>query len=329
MADGRVLSLRGGVTVGMVCVLALVPIVGPGIGTTFYTTLFTRILIYSLAASGLNIVLGYGGLVSFGHSLYLALGAYVYAILSSYGLENGWLHVVVALTACTTLALLIGSVCLRTKGMAFIMITLAFAQMFYYVAVSLKAFGGDEGMSLPRRSHFWLLDLTNDTVFYYVVLACLVGTLLFVRRFASARFGTLIRASRTNSERLATLGFPLFRYQLASYVVSAWICVIAGVLLGNLTRFVSPSIAHWSVSGDLIVMVVLGGMGTVAGPTLGAIVLGLIEQFLPVLGAGFGGALDAALRSYWKLGLGLFIVSVALLMKRGLYGLLQTSQRVP
>ena len=302
--------------------LALVPAFGALAGTSFYTTLFTRILVYALAATGLNVVLGYGGLVSFGHALYLALGAYAYAIPSSYGIDDGWVHLAVALGGVALVATLVGAICLRTSGMAFIMITLAFAQMFYFVAVSLKGFGGDEGLSLPTRSRLWPVDLTDDTTLYYAAFVCLLLTLAFVHRFALARFGTLIRASRSNADRLATLGFPLFRYRLASYVISALICAVAGLFLANLTRFVSPSVTHWSVSGDLIVTVVLGGMGTVLGPVLGAVALGLIEQVLPSLGVGLGGDVDAFLHAYWKLVLGLIIIAVTLGLRGGLYGLL-------
>jgi branched-chain amino acid transport system permease protein len=318
--------LQPTVTVLVLAALALVPAFSAWTDTGFYTTLFTRILVYALAAIGLNVVLGYGGLVSFGHALYLALGAYTYGILSSYGIYDGWLHLAVALGCGTIAAALIGAVCLRTSGMAFIMITLAFAQMSYFVAVSLKGFGGDEGLSLPHRSRLWPFDLTNDTTLYYVVFACLLLALIFVHRFAAARFGLLIRAGRTNPDRLATLGFPLLRYRLASYVISALICVIAGVFLANLTRFVSPSMMHWSVSGDLIVAVVLGGQGTVLGPVLGAVALGLIEQMLPSLGSYLGIGLGTFLQSYWKLFLGLFIVAVTLGLRRGLYGLLPTTR---
>jgi branched-chain amino acid transport system permease protein len=300
--------------------LAAVPVVATAIGDEFLVTLFSRVLIFALAAVGLNVLLGYGGFVSFGHALFVAIGAYAVGILSSHGIDNGWLQLLCGLLFGGLVAILTGLVCLRTTGMAFIMITLAFAQMFYYVAVGLKAYGGDEGISIARRSSFWPIDIGGNVTLYYFILAVLLLTLLAIERLVKTKFGYALRACHINPQRMRSLGYKVIGYQLGAYVISALICVIAGVFLANLTRFVSPSYLHWSVSGELIVMVVLGGMGTVVGPVFGAAALILLEEFLTSLHFELPWNADEFIRSHWKLALGVFIVASTLLLKRGLYG---------
>ncbi len=300
--------------------LALLPLVAGWLGQGYYVTFATRVLVLAIAAVGLNVALGYGGMVSFGHALYVGLGAYVVAALSQAGVQSGLAHLGVALAAGGVLAVLLGLVCLRTSGIAFIMITLAFSQMFYYVVVSLKQYGGDDGMALPARSTLFGASLESPVAFYYVVLVLLSLVLLFVALMARSRFGWVVRGSKLNARRMAALGYPVLRYRLAAYVLSALICVLAGVLLANLARFASPSYLQWSLSGELIVMVVLGGMGTVLGPVFGAIVLLLLEELLANAHVPLPFGVDAMVRSHFMGLIGIFIVLMAMGTRHGLAG---------
>ena len=175
-------------------------------------------------------------------------------------------------------AVVIGVVCLRTSGMAFIMITLAFAQMFYFLAISLKTYGGDDGLTIAARSDFGIFALTGNVALYYVAFALLFVVSFGCHRLVHSRFGMVLRGCRSNERRMAALGFPTLRYKLTAYVISALVCVLAGMLLANLTKFASPSYMAWQTSGDLIVMIVLGGMGTLVGPVVGAVALLIFEE---------------------------------------------------
>ncbi len=315
------LSLRAVVAAALILLLAAVPLLSAWAGQSFYVTLVSRMMIFALAATGLNLVLGYGAMVSFGHALYIGLGAYVVGLLSHHGIANGWVHLACALAVGALCAALIGFVCLRTGGVAFIMITLAFAQMFYFLAVSLKQYGGDDGMPLPARSDFGFIDLNDSVVLYYLIFALLMGVLLGLHRLVHARFGMVLRGCRSNERRMRALGFPTLQVKLTAYVISALVCVLAGMLLANLTRFVSPSYMHWVASGDLVLMVVLGGVGTLVGPMLGAVVWLTLEELLSSFGSGVGVA-DEFVRSHWLGVLGLVVVVVAIALKDGLYGVL-------
>jgi len=299
--------------------LGLVPVIAAAIGQPYYVTLFTRILIFAIAATGLNLILGYGALVSFGHAMYMGLGAYAVGLLSHHGIGSGWVHVAVALGAGALVALLVGAICLRTSGMAFIMITLAFAQMLFFLAVSLKEYGGDDGLPIAARSDFGLFSLADNVALYYAAYAVLLLVLFGLWRLIHARFGMVLRGCRLNERRMSALGFPTLRYKLAAYVISALVCVLAGVLLGNLTKFVAPAYMAWSVSGELIVMIVLGGMGTLVGPTVGAVALLVLEELLSSLKIGVGW-FDTLVNQHWLALIGLFVIAVVLLMKQGLYG---------
>jgi branched-chain amino acid transport system permease protein len=299
--------------------LALVPLLAAWLGQPFWVTLFTRILIFALAATGLNLVLGYGAMVSFGHAMYIGIGAYAVGILSFHGVDSGFVQLLAALGVGTLVALAVGAICLRTSGMAFIMITLAFAQMLFFLAVSLRDYGGDDGMALKGRSLFGALDLNNASVLYYLAYGLLLGVLYAFWRLVNSRFGMVLRGCRSNARRMASLGFPTLRYKLSAYVVSALVCVLAGMLMANLTRFVSPSYMAWTVSGELIVMTVLGGLGTLIGPVAGATALLLVEEGLSSLKLGIPW-LDTLLNQHWLALIGLFIVFVVLVLKQGLYG---------
>jgi branched-chain amino acid transport system permease protein len=306
-------SLRSPRTLSVVAFLiavALVPVIAETAGQSFYVTVATRILVFALAASSLNLVLGYGGMVSFGHALYVGLGAYIVGISVYFGLLNGWAHLGIVIALCGVVAYLTGLICLRTSGIGFIMITLAFAQMFYFLFVSLKQFGGDDGLPIAARSDFSPLSIQSNTGLYYFTLALLFVVLYFSWRFVHARFGYVLLGSKSNLRRMRVLGFPVLRYQVVAYVISGCLCGVAGLLLANLTRFASPAYMFWTVSGDLIVIVMLGGIGTVLGPLIGAAVFLILETML----SGYS--------DHWMLGLGLIIVLIALLAKRGIYGVI-------
>src|SRR5450631_1330163 len=321
------LFVRTAVAALVLALLAVVPVVATIAGQPFYLALVSRMMIFALAAVGLNLVLGYGGMVSLGHSLYIGVGAYAVGILSYYGVGNGYVHLTVALSVGMVLSLLVGLVCLRASGVGFIMITLAFAQMFYFLAVSLKQFGGDDGYAIPTRSTFGVVNLNDPTVFYYVVYALLIATLFAMHRLVHSRFGMVLRGSKVNERRMRALGFPVVTFRLVAYMLSAAICVIAGVLLANLTRFVAPSYMQWTVSGDILLMAVLGGVGTLIGPVIGAIVWLALEELLGSFAIPLPWALDEFVRSHWLALLGIFVVVVTLTLKRGLYGTLLQRER--
>ncbi len=311
------------IAVTIIALLAVLPMIASALESSYYVSFSTRILIYALASIGLNFILGFGGMVSLGHAMYVLLGAYAVAIPSSHGVTSGFIHVALAVGVCVPLAAGLGAVALRTSGIAFIMITLAFAQMLYFGAVSLKEYGGDDGLTIPARSTLGGLDLANNTTLYYVAFVTVLVALYLSWRAVLSPFGLVLRASRSNPRRATALGHPIFRYQLAAYVASAVVCAIAGVLLANLTLFASPAYGAWTLSGELIVIVILGGLGTVFGPVVGAIILLALEETLPTL-------VEATLPDYksnWMLLLGLFIFFVALLLKRGVFGSLPASAR--
>jgi len=248
--------------------------------------------------------------VSFGHAMYIGIGAYSVGILSYYGIGNGWLHLAAALGVGAVVAVVIGIICLRTSGMAFIMITLAFAQMAYFFAISLKQFGGDDGLTIAARSDFGLFSLRSNVALYYFAFFLLAACLAAFGKLVHSRFGMVLRGGRSNERRMAALGFPMLRYKLTAYVISALVCVVSGVLLANLTKFAAPSYMAWQASGDLIVMIVLGGMGTVVGPVAGAVALIVFEEIL----SGF--------TTHWMIVLGPAIVLIVLTAKKGIYGYL-------
>ena len=307
----------------IVALLAVLPMIAGALESTYYVSFATRVLIYALAAIGLNFILGFGGMVSLGHAMYVLLGAYAVAIPASHGVTSGFVHLALAVGVCVPLAAGLGAVALRTSGIAFIMITLAFAQMLFFGAVSLKVYGGDDGLTVAARSTLGGLDLANNTVLYYVAFVTVLVALYLSWRAVLSPFGLVLRATKSNPRRATALGHPIFRYQLTAYVASAVVCAIAGVLLANLTLFASPAYGAWTLSGELIVIVILGGLGTIFGPVVGAIILLALEEALPML-------IEHTLPDYksnWMLPLGLFIFLVALLLKHGVFGSLPSSVR--
>jgi branched-chain amino acid transport system permease protein len=293
---------------------ALVPIYAWATGDVYALTLFGRILVFVLAATGLNLALGYGGMVSFGHALYIGLGAYSVAILTLMGLHSGWLHLITAVAVSGLVAIPVGWVALRTQGIAFIMITLAFAQLFFYIFISLKNFGGDDGVSLSQVSNFGPLT-GNIYALYLSLLVTVLIVLGVVMRLVRSPFGLVLRATKVSERRVNAVGLNSLPYRLAAYVFSAQVCALAGFFLANLTGFVSPDYLKWSISGELIVMVLLGGLGKVFGPLVGATALLLIEEFLK------------ALTEHWPLILGPLIVLMVIFLRRGLWSLLEGREK--
>jgi branched-chain amino acid transport system permease protein len=312
--------------------LALIPVYSHLTGDVFVMTLFTRIVILAIAAVSLNLIMGYGGMVSFGHAAYLGIGGYAVGILAYEGIGSGFIQWPVGILACGLFALVTGALSLRTRGVYFIMITLAFAQMVYYVGVSLDRYGADDGLTIYRRSDFLgLINLSNKTVFYYVCFVCLVGTVYLVWRMVNSRFGLVIQGARSNEGRMRAIGFPTFRYRLVCFVIAGMLCGLSGILLANHTDFVSPATMHWTRTGDLIVMAVLGGMGSVLGPVIGAVALLLLEESLPHIIASVGlfvtGKPVIAAKEYWALILGPMLLLVVLFARGGIDGLLKKMNR--
>lgn len=322
------LDIRTMVGAAILLGFALLPWFASAAGESYYITFATRVLIMAMAACGLNIALGYGGMISLGHALYLGLGAYAAGICAHHGISSGWAQLAVALAAGGLIACILGPICLRTSGMAFIMITLAFAQMLYFLVVTLDDYGGDDGLPIAARATFGGLDVNDHTVFYYLVYGALLLILLFTARMMNARFGRIVQGCKSNHRRMITLGYDTLRYRLAAYVLSALVCVLAGFLLANLVRFASPSYLTWMVSGELMVMVILGGMATVMGPVVGALLILLIEEFFANVRLGLP-ALDSLLNEHWMAVLGLFIVIATLTVERGIYGSLPRRAAAP
>ena len=247
------LNLRNAFVFALVVMLALVPVYAALIGNYFLMSLFTRIVILAMAAVSLNLIMGFGGMVSFGHAAYLGIGGYAIGILAKEGINSGFLQWPLALAMSALFALAVGALSLRTRGVYFIMITLAFAQMVYYVAIGLDRYGGDDGMTIYKRSQFGgLIDLSNKTAFYYLCLVLLLVAVYIVWRIVNSRFGMVIQGARSNDRRMRAIGFPTYRYKLICFVIAGTICGLAGALLANHTDFISPAVMHWTRSGDLI-----------------------------------------------------------------------------
>jgi branched-chain amino acid transport system permease protein len=308
-------DLRSTLTAAMLAVLALVPLYAAVTGDPFALTLFTRIVIMAIAAVSLDLIMGYGGLVSFGHAAYLGIGGYAVGILWKEGFASGFLQWPVAVAASALFALLVGALSLRTRGVYFIMITLAFAQMVYYVTQGLDRYGGDDGLTIGHRSAFaGLLDLQNNTLFYYLCFGLLLGSLYLVSRIVNSRFGLVIQGCRSNERRMRAIGFATFRYKLACFVIAGALCGLAGALLANHTNFISPAIVFWTRSGDLMVMVILGGLGSLFGPVIGAVTYLLLEEAL------------SRVTEYPGLFLGPALLLVAIYLHGGIDGLFQQAE---
>ena len=295
---------------------ALVPLAAIFGAEAYILGLFTRVMIFAIAALALDLICGFGGLVSFGHAAFIGIGAYAVGILASHGVNEVLISLPAALLASALFALLTGIICLRTKGVYFIMITLAFGQMAFFIAGSLAPYGGDDGLTVRARSSLFGMNLFNgDRVFYFAVLLCLIGSYLLCRSLVASRFGRVFRGSRENPTRMATIGFDTFRFQLAGYVIAGTIAGLSGFLLANATEFVSPAYMSWQRSGELIIMVMFGGIGTLHGAIIGAAAYLLSEEWL------------AGVTEQWKLIFGPLLVVVVLFARGGLLGILDRVKR--
>ena len=290
--------------------LAAVPLVASVGAQTYVLDLVSRIMIFAIAAVALDVLIGYGGLISFGHAAFVGLGAYAVGILSAHGFGDALIALPVALAASALFALATGAVCLRTHGVYFIMITLAFSQMMFFTAASLAPYGGDDGLTVRARNTIAGFALMRDALsFYYVVFACLLATYLLCRALLGSRFGRVFCGARENPIRMASIGYDVFRYQLVAYVIAGAIGGLSGFLLANAAEFVSPAYISWQRSGELVIMVLMGGMGTLYGAVIGAAAFVLAEEWL------------SGLTEHWKMIFGPLLVLIVLFARGGLVGL--------
>jgi branched-chain amino acid transport system permease protein len=304
-------GLRLALVIGLLAALCAVPLIAELAGYAFLMTLFTRIVILAIAAVSLNFILGYGGMISLGHAVYIGIGGYTVGILAYHGIHSAFVQWPLALLLCALFAFVTGLLSLRTRGVYFLMITLAFAQMIYFLTVGLEKYGGDDGLTIHQRSTFGaLLNLSDKATFYYVCLACLVLCVVMAWRMSLSHFGMVVRGSRSNDRRMQALGLATYWYRLVAFVIAGVMCGLAGVLLANHTDFISPEMLSWTRSGDLIIMVVVGGVGTVLGPVIGTTAYLVLEQAL------------SGISEHWQIGFGLLLVLMAIFRRGGIVGLL-------
>jgi branched-chain amino acid transport system permease protein len=316
-AHRRSLSAGHALPIAIFVIFAVVPLFATFMAETYVLSLVTRVMIFAIAALALDLLIGYGALVSFGHAAFIGLGAYAVGILASHGINDALISLPVALGVSALFAFATGIVCLRTKGVYFIMITLAFGQMAYFTASSLAPYGGDDGLTIRMRSTFAGFQiLANDRALYYVCLLCLLGTYLLCRSLVASRFGRVYRGTRENALRMGTIGFEVYRFQLVAYVIAGAIGGLSGFLLGNATDFVSPAYMSWQRSGDLLIMVIFGGIGTLNGAIIGAAAFLLTEEWL------------SGITEHWKLIFGPLLVFVAVFARGGLIGVAQKLRRL-
>lgn len=298
----------------LLAVLTIFPFAAGALEQEFYIGVASRLMIFALAATSLNLVLGFGGMVSLGHAAYFGAGAYTVGILMQHGIASAWLSWPAAIVISGLLAALIGVISLRTRGVYFIMITLAFAQMVYFLFISLRAYGGDDGLSLATRSETGI-DMGSDTAFYYVVLVMLALTIAFVHRLVNSRFGRTVQAIRENETRMEAIGYPVFRYKLVCFSIGGALAGLAGALIANQNMLVSPNLIHWTQSGMLMVMVILGGTGYLFGGVIGAVAILLLEEVL------------SGYTMHWQLALGIVLLAVVMVLPNGLASLMQRRRK--
>ncbi len=290
--------------------LAALPLLTALFDQPFYLTLASRIMIFAIAAISLDLILGFGGMVSLGHAAYMGIGAYAAGILSYHGIDSGWVQLPVAIAGSALVALIIGAICLRTSGIYFIMITLAMTQLLFFLGISLETYGGDDGLP-TNRSHFAdVFNLNNDTNLYFLILGFVVASLFISWRIVHSRFGMVVRGAKDNEARMVAIGFPTYRYKLLAFTIAGAMCGVAGFLLANLTEFVTPDFMHWFRSGEIMVMVLVGGMGSLFGPAFGAAAFLLFEEFA------------SGLTRHWMAIFGPLLVLLVLFARQGLWGLI-------
>ncbi|SEK88011.1 amino acid/amide ABC transporter membrane protein 2, HAAT family [Bosea lupini] len=277
-----------------------------------WLALLTRALIFAIAALSLDLILGVGGLVSFGHAAFLGIGAYVTGIMITEGRSEALVILPVILGVCALFGAITGAICLRTRGVAFIMITLAFGQMVYFLAQALSAYGGDDGLTLYEKSTLLGFNpFASRTSFYYSVLIALAGAYLLVRGLVASRFGRVLRAARENPIRVSVTGFDVNKVRLVAYVISGMLAGLSGFFLANHTEFVSPAFMSWQRSGELIFMAVLGGVGSLHGAIIGAIAYLIAEDAL------------SHLTEHWRAIFGPMIILFVLFTRGGIVGMLR------
>lgn len=317
----QLMSAKGIFAISVVLLCALVPLISAALDNTYWPGVFMRAMIWAIAAISLNLILGYGGMVSFGHALFLGVGGYAVGILAYYEIDSGWIHLFAVLGSCAIIGLIVGAVSLRTRGVYFIMITMALSQMMYYLIISIDEYGSDDGLVIYNRSDFGLafFSLDNPNTLYYTIFFCMLGALWLCARIVGSRFGNVIRGAASNETRMQAMGFPTYRYRLTCFVISGLICGLAGMLSANVESFISPDALHWTKSGELIFMVVLGGMATLFGPVAGALVFWLLSEFLPQLPEINGFRLG----EHWHLIFGPFLLLVIIFFRRGIASLFE------
>jgi len=298
-------------------ILAFLPIVAEAIGEEFYISLVARMMIFAIAAMSLDLILGYGGMISFGHAMFFGLGCYSVGILAFYEITNGWVQLAVCVFGTALIGLFVGYISLRTSGIYFIMVTFALAQMFYFLGISLETYGGDDGLPIDTRSEFFsFFDLSEELNMYYLILGTLTACTILGWKCVNSRFGMVLRGSRANLPRMEAIGFPTLKYRLSAFIISGVMCGLAGFLLGNLTEFLTPEYMHWFRSGEIMVMVIVGGMGTLFGPLYGAFAYLIFEEVM------------ASFTEYWQFYFGPILIVLVLFAKQGLWGLLPGKERL-
>ncbi|MGO9701792.1 MAG: branched-chain amino acid ABC transporter permease [Xanthobacteraceae bacterium] len=289
---------------------ALLPLVASLSAEKYLLDVGARILVFAVAAVALDLLVGFGGLISFGHAAFIGLGAYAVGILSAHGIADALVSLPVAIAVSMLFAFLTGLVCLRTKGAYFIMITLAFGQMIYFVATSLAPYGGDDGLTIAARNTIAGLPLLkSDRAFYYFTLICLLATYALCRALVASRFGRVLRGAKENPTRMATIGFNVRRFHLVAYIIAGALGGFSGFLLANLTEFVAPTYMSWQQSGELLVMVILGGAGTLDGAIIGSIAYLVANEWL------------SGMFENWQVIFGPILVLVVLFARGGIIGL--------
>lgn len=292
--------------------LAAFPFVAAQVDASFYVTVVARILIFAIAATALNLVFGYGGLVSLGHALFLGLGAYSVAIPGVFGISNGFAHLGICIAVCALAGAITGAISLRTTGIGFIMITLAFAQMLFYLAVSLRKYGGDDGYTLYAPLH--LIGGENAITasgapLYWVVLVIVALVLLALWRVEASHFGRALEGIRDNETRMQAMGYPTYLLKLCAFAAAGGVASLSGALIATQNGFISPSLMHWTQSALFIVMVVIGGVGRRWGAPLGVAVWLVFEEVLKQF------------TEYWHAPMGLLLIAVVFLAPKGLSAL--------
>ena len=295
----------------------------PLIGSTFYIQLGAKIMIMAIFAMSLDLLVGHTGLVSLGHAAYFGLAAYMLALITpKYEAASLWLTLPVAIVAAAAAALVIGFLVVRTGGVYFIMVTLAFAQMLYSLFHDTKLGGGSDGIYINIRPELTVgsikpLDLEDPVQFYYLVLMFMLGVYAFLNKLRCAPFGRALAGIRANENRMRSIGYPVFGYKLGAFVLAGALAGLAGYLTACQFGFVNPEILAWHQSGTVLMMVILGGMGRFHGAIIGAFAYILLQELLSA------SAMFGAYAKHWQLAMGSLIVLIVLVLPRGLADLLE------